>query len=109
MRVRVQVDQPDGQSKTLDAAGSSIWLGRDAGCEVAVDASAFPKVSGVHARIEPARDGFVLVPLSRTNATLLNDASVEGSVTVQAGDRVRLGITGPTITVLAIEPAAPSL
>ena len=108
MHVQVRVDQPDGQSKTLDVSGESIRLGRDVGCEVAVDPTAFPKVSGVHARIEPAREGFVLVPLSRTNATLLNDISVEGSVTVRADDRVRLGITGPVITVLAIEPAAPS-
>ena len=105
MRARVQVDQPDGQSKTLDVSGESIRLGRDASCEVAVDSIAFPKVSGVHARIELAAEVFVLVPLSRTNVTLLNDATAEGSVAVRAGDRVRLGITGPTITILAIEPA----
>jgi ABC transport system ATP-binding/permease protein len=108
MRVRVQVDQPDGQTKNLDAAGESIRLGRDAACEIAVDPIAFPKVSGVHARIEPAREGFVLVHLSRSNRTLVNDAPIDGSIPVRAGDRVRLGIIGPTISILAIEPAAHS-
>jgi predicted component of type VI protein secretion system len=79
MRVRVQVDQPDGQTKNLDAAGESIRLGRDAACEIAVDPIAFPKVSGVHARIEPAREGFVLVHLSRSNRTLVNDAPMESA------------------------------
>jgi hypothetical protein len=67
MRVRARVDQSDGQARTLDVAGESIRLGRDTVCEVAVDAIAFPKVSGLHARIEPAREGFVLVHLSRSN------------------------------------------
>ena len=49
MRVRVEVDQSDGQAKTLDVTGESIRLGRDGACEVAVDPIVFPKVSGVHA------------------------------------------------------------
>ncbi len=106
MRVRVRVDQSDGQTKTLDVAGETIRLGRDVGCEVAVDPISFPKVSGVHARIEPAREGFVLVHLSHSNRTLVNNAPVEGSVPVQAGDQVRLGVSGPTVSILAIEPAA---
>jgi pSer/pThr/pTyr-binding forkhead associated (FHA) protein len=108
MRVRVRVDQSDGQTKTLDVSGESIRLGRDVGCEVSLDPIAFPKVSGVHARIEPAREGFVLVHLSRSNRTLVNDAPVAGSVPVRAGDRIRLGITGPTIAILVIEPPAQS-
>ena len=36
----------------------------------------------------------------------MNDASVDGSALIQAGDRARLGITGPTIEILAIQPAS---
>ena len=57
MHVRARVDQSDGQTKTLEVASQSIRLGRNAECEVAVDPVAFPKVSGVHARIEPTADG----------------------------------------------------
>jgi predicted component of type VI protein secretion system len=85
--------------------GESIRLGRDGACEVAVDPIAFPNVSAIHARIELTREGAALVHLSRSNRTLLNDATVDGSTPVRAGDRVRLGITGPTIAIVAIEPA----
>jgi pSer/pThr/pTyr-binding forkhead associated (FHA) protein len=103
MRVRVHLLVSDGQTKTLEAVGPSIRLGRDAECEVAVDPVAFFMVSGTHARIEPVPRGFALVHLSQSNKTLLNDALVDGSTLVKAGDRVRLGFTGPTITIVAIE------
>ena len=59
---------PEGLAKTHgsdrrphpDSAGTPI-------CEIAVNPIAFPKVSGVHARIEPAANGFALVHLSRNN------------------------------------------
>ena len=112
MRVLLRCDGPDGRATTLDAVGNAIRLGRDLNCEVAFDAVAFPKVSGFHARIEPAAGGFVLVHLSRSNRTLLNDAPVEALATIAAGDRVRLGFTGPTIAILEIDadpPAAPEV
>ena len=76
MRVRMRMDQSGRTTKTLDVAGASIRFGRGAECEVAVDPVVFPKVSEVHARIEPAASGFVLVHLSRSNKTLLNDAAM---------------------------------
>jgi hypothetical protein len=103
MRGRVRVDQADGQTRALDAAGGSIRLGRDAACEVAVDPIAFPKVSGVQARIEPAAEGFALVHLSRRNRTLVHDVPVDGSVPVRVGAWIRLGFTGPTIAILAMD------
>ena len=104
MHARLQVDQPDGRTKIVDVAGSHVRLGRDAECEVAVDAIAFPKVSGFHARIEPTATGFVLVHLSQSNKTLLNGNPLDTSSPIKAGDRVRLGFTGPNIVVLSIEP-----
>ena len=112
MRVLLRWDGPDGRATTMDAVGDAIRLGRDPGCEVAFDAVAYPKVSGLHARIEPAPVGFALVHLSRSNKTLLNDAPVEALAPLAAGDRVRLGFTGPTIAILEISadpPAAPEV
>jgi FHA domain len=110
MQLRVQLTQPDVQSKTLVAAGPSIRCGREVTCEIAVDPSACTMVSGTHARIEVVPGGFALVHVSQSNNTLLNDAFVAGSVPVKAGDRVRLGVTGPTITILEIgaTPGDPS-
>jgi ABC transport system ATP-binding/permease protein len=105
MRIRVRVDQSGEPAKTLDAAGDPIRFGRGEACEVAVDPIVFPKVSGVHARIESTARGFILVPMSRNNKTLLNDAPVEGPSPVKVGDRIRLGFTGPAIEILAIHPA----
>ncbi len=111
MRARLQVETPNGSSASLEVSGPMIRLGRSEDCEVAVDAVAFPKVSSLHARIETAPGGFSLVHLSQSNKTLLNDAPVERSSPVKSGDRVRLGFTGPTIVIIAIESsseAAPS-
>jgi ABC transport system ATP-binding/permease protein len=102
MRIRVQFIQPDGHATSLDAIGSTIRLGRDPACEVAVDPVAFAMVSSTHARIEPAAGGFALVHVSQSNKTLLNDGLVSRSQPVKVGDRVRLGVTGPTFTILAI-------
>jgi hypothetical protein len=51
MRIRVQFIQPDGHATSLDAIGSTIRLGRDPACEVAVDPVAFSMVSGTHAEL----------------------------------------------------------
>jgi ABC-type multidrug transport system ATPase subunit/pSer/pThr/pTyr-binding forkhead associated (FHA) protein len=66
-------------------------------------------VSGVHARIESSASGFVIVHVSQTNKTFINGSTVEGSAPVRAGDRVRLGLTGPTVEILAIEPVGSSV
>jgi len=107
MRVAYRVTLPDGRTLTHDAEGPSIRVGRDASCEIAVDPVACPTVSGLHARIDAANGEFVLVHVSRSNKTLLNDAIVETAHRVKAGDRVKLGYTGPTIELLSIEAAAP--
>ncbi len=80
MRARVRLEKPNEEARTLEVAGESIRLGRDSECEVAVDPVAFPTVSGVHARIEVGPQGFVLVHLSQSNKTLINDRPVDGSV-----------------------------
>jgi ABC transport system ATP-binding/permease protein len=105
MRVRLRLVQPGGPPKILEAVSPSVRVGRDPACEVALDPVAFAMVSGIHARIEPDTDGFVLTHMSQSNKTLLNDRVVKDFVRVNVGDRVRLGFTGPTITVVSLEHA----
>ena len=45
----------------------------------------------------------LLTAKSLKNRTLHNDRPVDGPVLIQAGDRIRLGVTGPTVLILAIE------
>ncbi|HUE14201.1 MAG TPA: FHA domain-containing protein [Planctomycetaceae bacterium] len=106
MRVAYRVTLPNGRTKTLRAEGATIRLGRDASCEITVDPVANPTVSGLHARIGGSDGAFVLIHVSRSNKTLLNDAVVETTSPVKAGDRIKLGYTGPTIELLSIEAAA---
>jgi len=102
---------PDGRTLAGESDGPSIRLGRDPSCEIALDETDHPMVSGLHARIEASDGGFILVHESRSNKTLLNDAVVETSHRVQSGDRVKLGYTGPTIELVSIEvaPRSPQL
>src|SRR3954454_8763071 len=107
MNVRVRVDSVGQGPTTREIRGVVVRLGRDPECEVSVDPVAFPKVSGVHARIERTAEGFALVHLSRNNKTLLNDAPMDGSAPLRVGDRIRLGYTGPQVEILAIDATAP--
>jgi pSer/pThr/pTyr-binding forkhead associated (FHA) protein len=106
MRIQLRVDQSGVPAKTLDLSSDPIRLGRGAECEVAVDPIVYPKVSALHARIESTAQGFVLVHLSRNNKTLLNNAPIDGASPVKAGDRIRLGFTGPAIEILDIQPTS---
>ena len=107
MRLTGRLVAPTGAGQPLDVAGPAVRLGRDPANEVAVPAADYPKVSGLHARIEPdPAGGFRLVPLSKSNKTLLNGTPVADAAPVRPGDAVRLGFTGPTVEIgsLADDP-----
>jgi len=80
-------------------------IGRDPAAEIAVDDHRFPVVSGLHAEIDRGPGGLVLAAKSPKNLTLHNDRPVVGPVPVREGDRVRLGVTGPTVEIVRIELA----
>jgi ABC-type multidrug transport system ATPase subunit len=65
-------------------------------------------VSGRHARLEWSGNACLLTPLSQSNKTLLNDRPIETPVPVKAGDRIRLGFTGPAVEILSLAPVRPS-
>ncbi len=100
MRLTGRLVSPTGAGQPLDVAGPVVRLGRDPANEVAVPAADYPKVSGLHARVEPdPAGGFRLVPLSTSNKTLLNGTPVADAAPVRPGDAVRLGFTGPTVEI----------
>ncbi|MFO0961038.1 MAG: FHA domain-containing protein [Isosphaeraceae bacterium] len=99
MKVALRIDG----GGVLQREGDAIRLGRAADCEVNIDPAAYPTVSALHARIEPAPGGARLVHLSRSNKTLLNGEVIDATAPLRPGDSFRLGYTGPTIGVVAIE------
>jgi ABC transport system ATP-binding/permease protein len=108
MRLACRLIFPDGHTKTYDVEGPCIRLGRESSCEIAFDPVVCPGVSGQHARLDARNGGFVLVHVSRSNKTLLNDSIVEKTVPVKAGDRLKLGYNGPTIELIAIKARSES-
>ena len=108
MRLKYQLlAAPETTSATptpaIAVSSEVIRLGRDPGCEIALDPVRFPKVSGHHAKIEQVAGRVVLVHLSASNKTLLNDQPIEGAASLKPSDRIRRGCTGTTVRVLAIE------
>ncbi|WP_242395238.1 GGDEF domain-containing protein [Anaeromyxobacter oryzisoli] len=69
------------------ALEGEVVLGRDAACEVALEAD---DVSRRHARVVPDGAGHRVVDLGSTNGTWLNGREVE-SAPLAPGDRLRLG------------------
>jgi hypothetical protein len=105
MILHVRLVGPGGEI-VREAAVSAFpaRIGRDPTAEVPIGDHEFPVVSGLHAEIDCTPAGLVLMARSPKNLTLHNDRPVNGPVVLVAGDRVRLGATGPTVQVVMIEP-----
>ena len=73
-----------------------VELGRDSSCQVRFD-EAFETVSRKHAAI--VRDGanWKLIPLSTTNATLVNGQPITSERILNSGDEIRLSSQGPVM------------
>ena len=80
---------------------SSLYLGRDPKCDIRVDAERDAMVSRSHAVIEwvdHAEEGwrqYTLTDLLSSNGTYLNGQRVHGTVELNSGDHIRLGVHGP--------------
>jgi ABC-type multidrug transport system ATPase subunit/pSer/pThr/pTyr-binding forkhead associated (FHA) protein len=103
--MRVRIIASSGETSERIVTMRVVRLGRNPACEIAFDPEIFPTVSGEHAKIEKTAKGYLLTHLSRSNKTLLNEKAISGSVPIGVGDCIRLGLTGPTIEVLALQAA----
>lgn len=98
-RLVLLVPSLEGKPKRLRFSSAQVRLGRDPRCEVSFTGEQHAVVSALHAEVV-SRDGkAVLVHRSQSNATLLNDRPVDGDAQLFAGDRIRLGNSGPQIVV----------
>ena len=73
-----------------------IELGREASCQVRFD-EAFETVSRKHAAIVREGENWKLIPLSSTNATLVNGTPIQGERILNSGDEIRLSSKGPVM------------
>ncbi len=107
--MKLRILEPDSAPREVVLELDVVTLGRDPACDVAFDPALFPTVSGLHAELRKVDGHLHLIHRSRSNRTLLNDAPISREAALSAGDRIRLGFTGPTIIVLDSRPrnAAP--
>ncbi len=105
MKVRLKITSPAGDTTTFEHAGPAVRIGRDAECELRLEGGNSVSVSREHARIDLAGGRAVVADLGSSNGTLLNDTKITGPRPLRAGDRIQLGYTGPTITVLDLDLA----
>ncbi len=73
-----------------------IELGRDSSCQVRFDES-YETVSRRHAAIVREGDAWKLLPLSTTNATLVNGQIITSEWHLKSGDEIKLSSKGPVI------------
>ena len=73
-----------------------VEMGRDSSCQVRFDES-FETVSRKHAAIVRDGSNWKLVPLSSTNATLVNGQPITGERVLNSGDEIRLSSQGPVL------------
>ena len=98
--MKLRLWKPDGGCEELVAVRSRVRLGRNADCEVALNSTEYPMVSGCHAELV-RKDGAVwLLHRSKSNATVYAGSAIEKPQRLKAGDRFRLGFTGPEIELL---------
>ncbi len=87
----LEVISPDGDRRLVSLDGRPVTLGRAADCDVVIEESF---VSALHARIEPARNGFILTDAGSTNGTWVDGAQVRGAKPLADGSTVILGQPG---------------
>lgn len=87
----LEVISPQGVRTVVPLGGRPVTLGRSAECDVVIEQ---PFVSNLHARIEPAGDGFVVKDAGSTNGTWLDGSPVQGAARLANGADLVLGQPG---------------
>ncbi|MEX2193964.1 MAG: trypsin-like peptidase domain-containing protein [Thermoleophilaceae bacterium] len=81
----------DRAGRSIEVAGDSFTVGRDAACELTLDDV---KLSRRHARLRALADGrAVLEDLNSTNGTYVNGWRMDRAVTLGGGEQVQFGDT----------------
>ena len=84
----------------------SIWLGREAGCDI-VFAANNVIVSRRHAEIKHKNKNFTIADNRSFNGTLVNERRISAPTLIYHGDKIRLGVGGPVLRFDAPDLPAP--
>src|SRR6266542_6824904 len=103
MKIRLSIAAGAEVPIPFEHAGPAIRIGRDPDCELSLQGKAADNVSRQHARIELTAGGAALTDVGSRNGTLLNDELVKGAAPLRIGDRIQMGYTGATLTVLELD------
>lgn len=108
MKLRLSITTVSGISKTFGHAGPIIRIGRDPGCELALQGASGDAVSRQHAHIDLTPKGAMLTDVGSSNGTQLNGCLLDGAARLNVGDHIQMGYTGATLKVVEIDLATRS-
>lgn len=108
MKLRLSITAASGASTSFEHAGSVVRIGRDPTCELSLQGALGDAVSRQHARIDLTPKGAMLTDVGSSNGTLLNGCLLDGTARLNVGDRIQMGYTGATLTVVELDLATPS-
>jgi ABC-type multidrug transport system ATPase subunit len=92
---------------TLVIAKPSVWMGREADCDVIFDSSS-ATVSRRHAEIAFEGTDFVLKDNKSFNGTLLNGQRISTTTPLYNNDQIQLGLGGPILVFSSSDRPAPA-
>lgn len=84
-----------------------VLIGRDPRCQIVLDSSQYSGVSRQHAKLCPVPQmpsSWQVCDLNSANGTYVNGQRIQGCRTLQAGDRIMLGQSGPEF-IFELSPA----
>ena len=79
-----------------------VTVGRHPTSDLRFDPSADADVSGRHAELRRAGDGWIVVDVGSTNGTFVNGVRVTGEQPLARGDTIAFGAQGPVVEVRSV-------
>jgi hypothetical protein len=103
MKLRLSIAVGSGNAIAFAHSGPAIHIGRDPECELCLEGEASTAVSRKHARIDMTGAGATIADTGSSNGTLLNGRLLDEAAPLRVGDRIQMGYTGATLTVLELD------
>ncbi|HZU34936.1 MAG TPA: FHA domain-containing protein, partial [Gemmataceae bacterium] len=103
MKVRLSIGNGSGEPEIFEHAGPLVRIGRDESCELTLESAGGSAVSRQHAQVVLGSKGATLADAGSSNGTLLNGTVIDRATPLHVGDRIQLGYTGPSLTVLELD------
>ena len=94
--IRFTSGKKNNQVEEFDFSKSELSIGREASSDIQFDPETELSVSREHGKIiKKADDLFVIVDNNSRNGTYVNGKKVNGTVLLNPGDEIQLGVNGP--------------